>query len=56
MIRIAPLSLHLPQEWDSWILTEFIRLNYDTQVLRQLNRVRIHQQVIFLSDMMDVSG
>ncbi len=47
-IRIAPLSRHLPRERESWIMTEFTHLNYDMQALRQLNRVRIHQQVIFL--------
>ncbi len=55
-IRITPLSLHPPRERNSWIMTECIHLNYDMQVLRQLNRVRIHQQVIFLSDVMDASG
>jgi hypothetical protein len=32
-IRIVPLSLHPPRDRDSWIMTEFIRLNYDTQAL-----------------------
>ncbi len=55
-IQIAPLPLQLPQERDSWIMAEFICLNYDTQSLQRLNRVRIHQQVIFLSDVIDASG
>jgi hypothetical protein len=54
-IQIAPLPLQPLQEHDSWIMAEFIRLNYDTQSLQQLNRVRIHQQVIFLLDVMDAS-
>ena len=37
-------------------MAEFIRMDYDTQSLCRLNRVRLHQQVIFLSDVMDVSG
>jgi len=37
-------------------MAEFIRVNYDTQSLCKLNRVRLHQQVIFLSDVMSASG
>ena len=37
-------------------MAEFICLNYDQHALKKLNRVRIHQQVIFLSDVMDASG
>jgi len=31
-------------------------MDYDTHTLRQLNRARLYQQVIFLSDVMDASG
>ncbi len=31
-------------------------MNYDTQLLFKLNRVCLHQQVIFLSDVMGASG
>ncbi len=37
-------------------MVEFIRMNYNTQLLCKLNRVRLPQQVIFLSDVMDASG
>jgi hypothetical protein len=37
-------------------MAEFIRMNYNTQTLCKLNRVRLHQQVIFPSDVMDASG
>ena len=37
-------------------MAEFICMNYDKQSLCKLNRVRLHQQVIFLSDVMDASG
>ncbi len=36
-------------------MVKFIRMNYDTQLLCKLNRVCLHQQVIFLSDVMDAS-
>ena len=37
-------------------MAEFLQLEYNTQALCQLNRVRLYQQVIFLSDVMDASG
>ena len=55
-IQLAHIPLQPPQERDSWIMAEFIRMNFDTQSLCKLNRVRLHQQVIFLSDVMDASG
>jgi hypothetical protein len=55
-IQLAQIPLQPPRERDTWIMAEFIRMNYDTQSLCKLNRVRLHQQVIFLSDVMDASG
>ena len=55
-IRLARIPLEPPRERDTWIMAEFIRMNYDAKALCQLNRVRLHQQVIFLSDIMDASG
>jgi hypothetical protein len=54
-IQLVHLPLQPPRERDTWIMAEFIRLNYDTQSLCQLNRVWLYQQVIFLSDVMDAS-
>ncbi len=55
-IQLAHLPLQPPRERNTWIMAEFIRMNYDTQSLCKLNRVRLYQQVIFLSDVMDASG
>ena len=55
-IELAPLPLQPPRECDSWLMAEFVRLDYDRQELQRLNRVRLHQQAIFLSDVMDASG
>jgi hypothetical protein len=54
-IQLAHLPPQPPRERDTWIMAEFIRLNYDTQSLCQLNRVWLYQQVNFLSDVMDAS-
>ncbi len=49
-IQLAHIPLQPLRERDSWIMAEFICMNYDsTQSLCKLNRVRLHQQVIFLS-------
>jgi hypothetical protein len=55
-IQMAHTPLQPPQERDSWIVAEFICMNYNTQLLCKLNRVRLHQLVIFLSDVMDARG
>jgi hypothetical protein len=54
-IQLAHLPLQPPRERNTWIMAEFIRMNYDTQSLCKLNRVRLYQQVIFLSEVMDAS-
>ena len=56
IIDIADLPGSPPQEADSWLMQEFVRLNYSGDDLRRLNRVRVHQEVLFLSDVMDASG
>jgi hypothetical protein len=55
-VQFAPLPLEPPRIRDSWIMKDFIQLNYSPQELHQLNRVQMHQQVIFLSDVRDTSG
>jgi hypothetical protein len=55
-IEIADLPVHPPREQDSWLMQEFVQLDYSSNDLRRLNRVRIHQEVLFLSDVMDTSG
>eukprot|EP00984_Skeletonema_dohrnii_P025480 scaffold14646_cov77-Skeletonema_dohrnii-CCMP3373.AAC.6 len=39
-----------------WLMRVFEDLGYDQQELRRLNRVRLHQQVLFLSDVLCVKG
>ncbi len=55
-IQLAYIPLQPPRERDTWIMAEFIHTNYNMQSLCKLNRVQLHQQVIFLSDVMDASG
>jgi hypothetical protein len=51
-IEIADLLVHPPRERDSWLMQEFVR----SEDLQRLNCVQVHQEVLFLSDVMDASG
>ncbi len=53
---IADLPVHLPRERDSWLMQEFVRINCNCDDLRRLNRIRAHQEVPFLLDVMDASS
>jgi hypothetical protein len=55
-IMLADLPLQPPREQDLWLMQEFGRLNYSSKDLQCLNSVRMHQQVLYLSDVMDASG
>ncbi len=55
-IEIADLSVHPPRERDTWLMQEFVRLNYSSEDLRRLNCVQVHQEVLFLSNIMDANG
>ena len=37
-------------------MQEFLRLNYSIEDLQRLNQVQLHQEVLFLSGIMDASG
>jgi hypothetical protein len=55
-IDIADLPVHPPWERDSWLMQDFVCMNYNCDDLWRLNQVRVHQEVLFLSDVMDASG
>ena len=46
----------IPQENDRWIMEALAGNGHTLDELIQLNRVRTHQQVLFVSDVMDSSG
>jgi hypothetical protein len=55
-IEIVDLPVHPPRERDTWLMQKFIKLNYSSKDLLRLNRVCLHQEVLFLSDVMDASS
>jgi hypothetical protein len=55
-ILMNDISIKLTQERDKWLMWEFVRVGYKGAELRRLNRVRLYQMVIFLSDILGASG
>ncbi len=55
-IMLVDLPVQPPRERDLWLMQELYRLNYNSEELLRLNRVRLHQQVLYLSDVVDASG
>ncbi len=50
------LPLKFPIEQDNWLMAAFENADYDEKALIHLNRVRCHQQALFISDVLDASG
>ncbi len=50
-LKICP-----PREWDEWIMPMLVQLGYTALELLRLNQVKVHQEVLFLSDVMDARG
>ncbi len=53
-VELRKLALEIPRENDGWIMRAFIDLGFTEEELLGLNRVRCHQQVIFI--FFDASG
>ena len=49
-------SLRLPQERDMWIMKVFEQKGFSADDLEWLNKVRLHQQVLFLSCVLGATG
>ena len=45
-----------PWEGDDWLMARFIATRYTVEELRILNRVRKHQQILFLLDILGAGG
>jgi hypothetical protein len=55
-VMVHNLHLMYPQEGDDWLMARIIIVGYRDDDLRMLNRVRRHQQVLFLSDILGAGG
>ena len=56
VIDINDNFLKIPREEDKWIMQLFVRAGFNKEDLLRLNRVRVHQQVIFMSYVLGASG
>jgi hypothetical protein len=56
VLTVHNLFLSFPREGDNWLMAQFISAGYEGEDLLTLNRVRKHQQVLFLSDILGASG
>lgn len=55
-IDILDTELSFPRERDGWIMQGFMALGYTRTQLINLNSVRLHQQVVFLSCILNAYG
>ena len=56
VIDINDNLLKMPREGDKWIMQLCLRSGFNKEDLLRLNRVRVHQQVLFLSCMLGATG
>ena len=55
-LEIRDLAIRFPRENDEWIMRVFAELEFNEEELHRLNRVQCHQQVLFVSNILDASG
>ena len=56
-IILAPLGIAPPREGDKWFMRALMEAGFsDEEELRKLNRFRCHQQVLYLSDILEANG
>ena len=55
-LSLGNVVCHPPRRGDGWLMGLFCTLWFTTTELTRLNRARIHQQVLFVSDVMDAGG
>jgi hypothetical protein len=56
VLTVHNLLSSFPREGDDWLMSQFIAAGYKGEDLQTLNRVRKHQQVVFLLNILGASG
>ena len=56
LVTFGDVPIELPRMGDHWLMRVFAQLGYSATDLQRLNRVRVHQQVLFLSCILGASG
>lgn len=55
-VELGNVNMTPPRAGDEWLMKKFHRMGCSRKDLVRLNRVRLHQQVLFLSDVLDAGG
>jgi hypothetical protein len=55
-VEVNDVPIQLPRERDKWLMRALKELGFTDEELRRINKVRLYQQVLFLSDIIGVSG
>ena len=55
-VEVFNIPLLRPRKRDKWMMMELKRKGQSTEDLLRINRVRVHQQILFLSDVLGTSG
>ena len=55
-VEVFNIPLLQQRKSNKWMMMELKRKGHSTEDLRRLNKVRVHQQVLFLSDVLGGSG
>ena len=55
-VKFGGIPIELPREGDQWLMQLFEEAGFRRKELIRLNRVRIYQQVMFLSEILGASG
>jgi hypothetical protein len=55
-VEVQELALEAPRVNNGWIMLAFVELGVTDDELIGLNRARCHQQVIYISDVLDANG
>ena len=53
-LMVHNIPLEFSRQGDKWIMVAFMNTGYSLKELLKLNLVRIHQQVLFISDVLGV--
>jgi hypothetical protein len=55
-VEVNDVPICLPRERDKWLMQELKALGFTDEELKRLGKVRLYQQVLFLSDIIGVTG
>ena len=55
-VKLGNITMRMAREDDNWLMKKFMMLGYKKAQLERLNKVRVHQQVLFKSDVLCAGG